>query len=543
MAKPKGKKLLLLYPPLTQVTSPPLGLAALKGYLKEVCPEWEVKALDLNLFFHEILLSLYFRRGGLNAQSFPEGILAEIALQQAVEAFRGGRNFDFFERPDRYTQYADLMLRFEESGLANRAAFEACVSEQAAMPPLVEALVKEALKDTPSAIGISLCYSQQLWPALALGKALLQHTALPVIFGGSFFNELDLEAITSLRGITDYIVLGEGERPLARLLPTLALQSPRPAQPLTPVVLTPDLEPRLDSLGTPDFSDFDQRRYFSPQPVLPLLSSRGCYWRRCAFCVHYKSAGLTYRRHSMEHFIRELTAHVQRGCTNFAFIDEMISAPHFRDIAKAIKTAGLAVNYYALAKPTKEFNRELLDEVVSSGCRYILWGLESASPRLLHLMDKGTNVVDLSRVLNDANSAGLFNHAYIMAGFPTESREDFLETLAFLDRHKEALHGIHRGTFRLEVGSPVFDHPEQYGIEKIILDKSTPFYKRHSFQCVSGLSAPEIRDLFAAALPFLRSFNVYSIRLGNYRDHALLIYSKHGTKLKLWPRPIPALPF
>ena len=33
---------------------------------------------------------------------------------------------------------------------------------------------------------------------------------------------------------------------------------------------------------------------------VPLLLSRGCYWRRCTFCVHYRSAGLTYRMHSMD---------------------------------------------------------------------------------------------------------------------------------------------------------------------------------------------------------------------------------------------------
>ena len=34
----------------------------------------------------------------------------------------------------------------------------------------------------------------------------------------------------------------------------------------------------LDSLGHPDYSDLPLGSYYSPQPVIPLLTSRGCYW-------------------------------------------------------------------------------------------------------------------------------------------------------------------------------------------------------------------------------------------------------------------------
>ena len=33
-----------------------------------------------------------------------------------------------------------------------------------------------------------------------------------------------------------------------------------------------------------DLSDYQLDKYYAPDIVLPVLSSRGCYWRKCSFC-------------------------------------------------------------------------------------------------------------------------------------------------------------------------------------------------------------------------------------------------------------------
>jgi hypothetical protein len=40
------------------------------------------------------------------------------------------------------------------------------------------------------------------------------------------------------------------------------------------------------------------------------------------------------------------------------------------------------------------------------------------------------------------------------------------------------------------------------------------------------MSSAETRQLFQQALPLMRSFNPYSIYLANFREHALLVYSR-----------------
>ena len=41
-------------------------------------------------------------------------------------------------------------------------------------------------------------------------------------------------------------------------------------------------------------------KYFSPMPIAPLMSSRGCYWDKCTFCDHAHTLGLGYRHVSVD---------------------------------------------------------------------------------------------------------------------------------------------------------------------------------------------------------------------------------------------------
>ena len=101
--------LVLVFPPFVPATSPPLGICALKGYLNSARPDWKVTTVDWNLAAQEEILSRLERGARLDPSAFREGLLGEIALARGVECFRGGNNYEFYCRPDRYTIYADLL--------------------------------------------------------------------------------------------------------------------------------------------------------------------------------------------------------------------------------------------------------------------------------------------------------------------------------------------------------------------------------------------------------------------------------------------------
>lgn len=203
----------------------------------------------------------------------------------------------------------------------------------------------------------------------------------------------------------------------------------------------------------------------------------------------------------------------------------MLAPKHFLQLAEAINSTGMKINYYALAKPVRQFDAQVFKTLHGSGCRYIIWGVESGSQRLLDLMNKGTVVSDIAAVLRDSRSAGIYNHVYIMAGFPSETAAEFQSSLDFLRDNRSAIACVHRGIFHLEYGSLVFDNPNHFGITRHWPAPDAMLQGWYEFECSSGMGRQEVKKRFSDALPMLRDFNPYSRFLGNFRDHALLIYS------------------
>jgi len=307
--------------------------------------------------------------------------------------------------------------------------------------------------------------------------------------------------------------------------------------------VSPSFQKNIDAFGAPDFSDTDFKNYYSPEPVAALLLSRGCYWRKCTFCVHYFSAGDTYRIHSLENVIEMLRGMVEQGVRHFSFVDEMIAPGHFVRLAQAIKAAKLDIAYYALSKPNKTFTPEILKEMAESGCKYILWGLESGNQRVLDLMDKGTKIEEVAQVLKGAHEAGIANHVYVICGFPTETTEEFADTIYFLDQNKAYISAIHRSVFSLEQGSPISKDLQKFSIEEVWLRQDSPLGGRLGYRCKSGVTMDEATQNFKRALPFFRVFNPYAQFLANFRDHALLVYAKRGATLDFSSRKFPTISY
>jgi hypothetical protein len=396
----------------------------LKGFVERELPQWRVKILDLNLWtFERLFTALGNGQFQLDPHAFPEGLTATLGLTRAADMFRARPNDqEFYNRPDLYDHYGELFLRFTETYTKGLA--QACEAHDRGEPlaPILQEFINLIVAEQPDVVGISMIFSEQLPIGALLGKLLRKNYGLPVIFGGSCFADTAEHFLKWYPECADVIVAGEGEDAFKQLLTDVHTpeQVPGAVYFKDGVVqkVPKAYAKQIDYYGAPDFSDLDLRRYFSPEPVVPLLLSRGCYWRRCTFCVHYRSAGLTYRMHSMDFTIDMLQSLVAKGIRNFAFIDEMISPPHFQRLAKGIKEAGLDISYYALTKPTRDFSPENLVQMAESGCKYLLWGLESGNQRVLDLMDKGSKVEDVSWVLKRAYAAGINNHVFMSCTKP-----------------------------------------------------------------------------------------------------------------------------
>jgi anaerobic magnesium-protoporphyrin IX monomethyl ester cyclase len=273
--------LVLAHPPIAMPTSPPLGICALKGYLKRALPEWIVKVEDLNLATW-LLMERRLEEGKLiDKGTFPEGALADMALGLAFDAFRGRRVHDFFHRGDRYTVLAEYFWRLLERETRNAVRMREAYYDRSPMPSVVYGMANQIRKNSPDIVGLSLNYEHQRWVGLCIAKELKRLSpGLPIVFGGSMFSIDQTSVLREHSAVVDYIISGEGEQALKKLL---SQQDPHTIEGLSfmhdgeVIALAPSPIEDLDSLGVPDFSDLSLSSYFSPEPVLPIVTSRGCY--------------------------------------------------------------------------------------------------------------------------------------------------------------------------------------------------------------------------------------------------------------------------
>ena len=168
----KQRTIVIVFPPLTMPTSPPLGAAMLKGFVERELPSWRVKILDLNIWsFERLFEALVAGRLPLNSRVFPEGTEAAKGLLCAEEIFRGKNDDDFYHRPDLYEKYGDLFLRFIESFSNDLQAMCDAFDRGGQLSPIIQEFLQRILSERPDAVGIAMIFPYVSFAALTSTNA------------------------------------------------------------------------------------------------------------------------------------------------------------------------------------------------------------------------------------------------------------------------------------------------------------------------------------------------------------------------------------
>jgi radical SAM superfamily enzyme YgiQ (UPF0313 family) len=458
-----------------------------------------------------------------------------------------------------YHHFATIFFSFESifnsfmSEMASRHLVGLSVPHRVEI--FFENLVNLVLHYGPDMIGISVLFNSQTVFAMLIASLIREKKDMKhikIVFGGARFGIMRSPEIlfketwvfstkekfrhVEFGQYVDYLIPGEGEKALLNLcmakdekdlseVPNLVYIKDKKVRVNKPYVIHD-----LDHLPVPDFSDFCLDKYISPATVLPFLSSRGCPWRRCTFCTHHRSYSF-YRELEIKECLKQIMYLKKRyGVAFFNFYDEMIPPSRFRDLAKALINEGIEIYYAAYAKPVKEFDSDLLRQIYQSGGRLVMWGVESASQRVLNLMRKGTNIKDIEKVIRKATRAGLVNLIFIMFGFPTETEIEFAKTLHFLEKNKDYIHTLSKGKFVLSEGSFIYRKPEKFAITEIREAKGSRVYNRiFDYEVSKGLGPKDISVLYEKNIKSLESIG-FTPRFGVYRDHLLVYSASKGSK-------------
>ncbi len=513
-------KTVLVFPPASDPAHPPLGIAALAGYLR--AQNREVRLIDLNLMSYEHLLSyehlrtcasmierrlktleksstLDTEQAAEYALLAPNTVAAPFLCDAVPVALGNMRSPDIYDDRSEYTESALIVrhgmelvsaayypVRWYARGfsMGHRPTSSAEVHSAIRDPkqnlflPFYDAVLSNLTATEPDVIGISLNYYCQLIPALTL--ALRLKDALPeakIIIGGGLvcFYEKRWEVLSSFRHFVDAWIPFEGELPFSDLLTALSRGAPLSSVPgvlffegETPRILPPLLPPDPSHLPPPSFDGLPLDRYLSPVLVLPYLTSRGCYWGKCAFCSHDRLYKGRFRKKSPDDVVAELAELSEcYDCANFYFTDEAVPPATATRVSDAVSKGELSLKWFGEVRFEEAFDEETLARMYNGGCRMLMFGMESAVQRVLDHMCKGIDTHRVEAIIRSCAGVGIRAFVMFFSGFPTETREEAEETSRFIESLRDHITHVAFSNFILEHHTPVHREPKTFGIESV----------------------------------------------------------------------------
>lgn len=338
--------------------------------------------------------------------------------------------------------------------------------------PFVEQIANEA-----DLVGISLTGTNQIIPSYILATLIKEKNPnVKIVIGGNTVSRWCplLQNTPELFMNVDYYMYGEGEYPFTKLIefiegsisinevPNILYVNDEKI-----VVMNEDNSYiDINSLPTPIFNKDEIKKYFSPCVVMPLLASRGCFWGKCTFCDHSYIYHGTYRKRSSDLVMQDIkTLANEYGCHAINFHDEAIAPVEISELSDKLLAENIKIKWTTCARLDMAMSKDLLEKAHDAGLRILFFGLESMNQRVLQKMQKGTKVQTIKQILKDSAAVNIWNHLFFICGFPTETKEEFNETLEFVQNNRDYIHSSGCSYFTLGKYCDVYYHPEKYDLE------------------------------------------------------------------------------
>ena len=531
-------RLMLLFPPGWMPYAPYLALPRLTAYMRQ--KGYEVTQRDLNLETYLVALRPAFLQTSLEKvrerlkripqpHNHPLQLIeagGDYLISEAERLTRFIRSEEFLDDPIRAVRNVRLLNACLRLAVASshptryslnelQLPYGASASDikrgiQDENANFTRAVMRDYFLDSvldaqPDLVGISISCYQQIIPALTLAALIKERKPeLHITLGGNTATRIADALVRHKDNLDmfDSLVLGEGELALEGLaeavggqrkledVPGLVYRAPGGDIRSNPVEL-----PDLNTLPTADFDGLPLDKYMAPQLMLPLVSSRGCHWGKCAFCERGIAGETVYQFRQDDLVIKDIRTLKEKYHTRYIeFNEDDIPPTRLLRLARKMLEANLDIEWFALGRLEKTLTPEVAQTLYQAGCRALMLGLESGSQRVLDLMEKGITLEQALAGLQSTSQAGIWNECFMIVGFPTENYHEFQESLDFIARHKELVHSISLNTFYLAKYAAMAQRPGDFHL-RLIEQSGLEFLWSYSYMPDSGLTAREANDM------------------------------------------------
>ena len=278
--------------------------------------------------------------------------------------------------------------------------------------------------------------------------------------------------------VIDHYIVGEGEVAIVNLL----------KEGKGPGIDNKEWEQQrdLDNIAWPNYSDYDLDAYNEKSMVI--TGSRGCV-RKCTFCditKHWKK--FTFR--SGESIANEMFDQSEKHKKyDFQFSDSLVngSMKAYRDFVRTVaernRTAKNKITWSGqfIVRGIKSMTEDDWKWTKESGAKNLSLGVESGSEAVRDHMKKQFSNQDMDEFMEQAHINNVGLTFMMIVGYPTETHEDFMETLRMFKKYKKyknIIEGVILGsTLAILPGTPL---TEQYGEDMTLNDGENFWTYRHN---------------------------------------------------------------
>lgn len=441
MKNNKKKTVLFIHPPLTKPCEPPAAPAYLAGALEAHGVSCTV--CDFNIEGLYYLLDQKITADDTWSKRACKNIERNLAALQQISTYENkdryrraaadinrvleiiGRDFDLELS---LSNYQDTTLSPLKSSDLRIAAEQ--FHKNIYFPYFSKRLGELLQENHFEYIGFSINYLSQALCAFAMiGYLKACHPKIQSVVGGGLVTTWlsHRQWHNSFDDLIDICIGGRGEGPLLELFGR-----------------------RQSKTCLPDYHKLRKNNYLSPGFILPYTSSTGCLWKKCTFCPE-TSENNPYVHLPPNRTVSELeTLSSATRPSLIHLLDNSLSP----STLQAISRTGLAAPWYGFARFDNLLtNKEFCLKLRASGCVMLKLGLESGDQNVLDAMNKGINLKCAEQVLENLHAAGIATYIYLLFGTPSEDRDGAERTLAFVEKHHQAIDFLNLAIFNLPLCS------------------------------------------------------------------------------------------
>lgn len=252
----------------------------------------------------------------------------------------------------------------------------------------------------------------------------------------------------------DYAVVGEGEITFVELLD--AIRDGSKTVDIPGVACRRDGEiyyggarpfiEDLDSIPIPAWELIDLKPYASKvtmnafiarSPYAVLFTSRACPYR-CIYC--HSIFGKRFRAQSPERVLEEIELLSRKhGVRELHIYDDVFNLDRERVLAisEGVLSSGIDMKFaFPNGVRGDLMTRDVVKALVRAGAYSITYAVESASPRIQKLIQKNVILEKVLEAIEWTYEDGAIPCGFFMFGFPTETKEEMEQTIAYACRSR-----------------------------------------------------------------------------------------------------------